>query len=112
MTIVKISKDGNRVRAEIAGHAGYSKRGNDIVCSAASMMASTLAQHVQKMAVSGQIERIGEFIYKPERFYVEFDTGAGSENAAAVDVMLDVIVTGYELLAEMYPDHVQIGLDY
>lgn len=80
-------------RIDAKGHAGYAPKGQDIVCSAASILLYTLAAS------------LGDDLY-----YVKIEEGdarltwrVNKKNNQAQDVILQ----GFRLLAGTYPDNVQ-----
>lgn len=108
MTKVKIERGERRVTVEIKGHSNYKGRPDvDIVCAAASMLASTLAQHAQKLLAGGAIEDMYGFEYKTERVFVDYLI---KDNPACVVMgmtLADIIKTGFDLLVEQYPKNVK-----
>lgn len=106
MTKIKIERGERRVTVEISGHAKYNP-GNDIVCAAASMLASTFAQYAQKLFKAGVIEQMLAFEYTPSRVYVDYIIGDKATYQVMSSTLLDVLKTGYELLEEQYPKNVK-----
>lgn len=82
----------------MTGHAGYAEEGKDIVCAAASILLFTLIEHLERTGI-------------PYSSYAE----KGSAGVAVTDPdrkaneVFDVIETGYILLAEKYPEHVELA---
>lgn len=108
MTKVRIERGERRVTVEIKGHANY--KGvleADVVCSAASMLASTFAQYAQKLLAAGVIEDMIAFEYKVERVYVDFIVADKPVNMVMVTALVDIIRTGFDLLIEQYPKNVK-----
>lgn len=91
----------NRVTVE--GHAGSGPKGHDLVCSAVSALALTLAGNVSHMqaqdAVHGVIielkEGKAEIQCTPYRRYKD-----------SVEQIYRAICVGFELLATKYPDNI------
>ena len=85
---------------QLEGHAGAGKWGSDIVCAAASVLTYTAA------AVAQQLFREGKLTQRPQ---IRLEPGASGlilENCPATRQLLDVICTGYGLLAVRYPKNV------
>lgn len=104
MTNVKIERLNNRVMVDITGHAGFNP-GNDIVCAAISMLSSTLAQCITDEELSGNVTID----------YMELQDGNNSMDFKYIDsasrrieTIVDTIYTGFEILAEQYPDYVTL----
>ena len=85
----------------ITGHAGYAEHGKDIVCAAASMLLFTLIEYLEKSGVkhSAHAESgcAGVAVTDPDR---------RTEDA------FDLVETGLRMLAERYPDYVELGVPY
>ena len=95
MTTVTYFEQNDEVSIEIKGHSGFAVEGSDIVCSAVSMLAQTLLAYLN---VDHE-----EFDYSKRTGYVwAYAKGINVRTA------LNVIMTGYFLLARDYSDHVKI----
>ena len=108
--IYKESPDLRGATLQVRGHSGRSKIGDDIVCSAVSILTYTVAQIFTAM------DRGGDF-KKPA--VIRLESGDAEISAVCIDddsygeaarVML-YAVTGYRLLATNYPEYVSIGED-
>jgi len=99
------SDDGKNLICDVSGHANQNEYGKDIVCSASSILAFTLAQNVSDMHKEGKLrkrptielkEGKGKIVCKPKKdFWAE-----------AINLFISFKV-GYELLAANYPEFVQ-----
>lgn len=94
-------------RLSIEGHAGSGEYGHDIVCSAASILAYTLANAVLNMAECGQVR-------DPK---VELEAGKGEVSCrtihkyeAPVTLIFDTLCAGFEVLASEYPNNISYEL--
>ena len=82
----------------ISGHAGFAEKGKDIVCAAVTALACTLEQCMEN-AGEGHCEwKEGETCF----------TASGTENLRPC---FETVVTGLQLLAEEFPDYVNIRSD-
>ena len=76
------------------GHSGYSEEGTDIVCSAASILAYTLAEAVSKFNDP----------------YIDLDIGSAeiscNQNDDTVNLVFDTICDGYKLLENNFPENI------
>ena len=99
MTTVKYDRPG--LCMEIRGHAGAAPAGEDLVCAAASMLAWTLVDVVSETAeyyAHVEIREDGASI-----------TARASPDYELEDIcyaVYDTIGTGFEILAEKYPEYV------
>ena len=90
----------------VTGHAGAGPEGHDLVCAAASTLAQTLAEYVQRMKDAGLMLTSDLTITK----------GRLSLNAIPKDgmaqmmirVSFDTIISGFELLAAKYPNNITL----
>ena len=91
---------------KIDGHAGQNEKGQDIVCSAATILAYTLSQTMR------YIEAQNGFEIKP---YIELEEGSATvfarpkeEYEGEVAQSFFTIEVGYSLLAQNYPQYVEL----
>ena len=92
----------------IEGHAGQAEKGKDIVCSAASILAYTVAQTITQMDKQGWLKK------KP---HINLKEGKGLITCFPNDGYFDeclmaffVAEVGYSLLSKNYPQYVEIKL--
>lgn len=89
---------------DIVGHAGYNP-GNDIVCSAVSMLTSTLAQCIMDEEMQGNASI--DFMELQEG-NVSIDFNYIDNANEKITTIIETMYTGFELLAEKYPDYVSL----
>lgn len=90
-------------RLTIEGHAYSGEAGQDLVCSAASILAYTLSASVANMSAAKQI-REPKIQLEPGDAEISCKTIRRFE--APVTLIFDSICAGYELLARDYPDNI------
>lgn len=78
---------------EVRGHAGYAEYGNDIVCSAISVLTQTLIAYMDEVAEDMEAR------INPGDVYL-WAMGRKAIKSA------EVILKGYEMLADSFPDYV------
>ena len=88
-------RDEDTQQIVVSGHAGYAEPGHDIICAACSILNDTLAN----MAEDAFMVQMGK------GFAHIYFTGPETARRKAT---LDTIQTGYQLLAESYPEYVCI----
>ena len=92
---------------KLSGHAGQAEKGRDIVCSAASILAYTVAQTLQFMYEQGDMQK------KPHIKLAEGDTiivaKPKPETYAEALHTFFVAQVGYHLLAHNYPQYVTLS---
>ena len=104
MINVNIRESGSFREIEAKGHAGYAPEGQDIVCSAFSMLIYTLLSYLDK---------------NPDKIRV-YKNRVSSGNICIgfnalhndVDVAFECIINGILLLSEQYPDNIIIHGNY
>lgn len=94
MIIVEHSKDNIKIR----GHANYAPIGQDIVCSAVSVLVQTLVQSVEELTT----DKI-EYSMQPGTVDIKF--WCLSEQSKT---LLSAFFIGIKGIAEAYPDNVKM----
>lgn len=94
MTIVTRCKD----RITIKGHSGYAPTGQDIVCSAVSVLVQTLIQSVEELTA----DKI-EYDMQPGTVDIKFWCLSDQSK-----VLIDAFFIGIKGIAEAYPDNVEL----
>lgn len=103
MLKITFADSGKILSLQLVGHAGYARHGKDVVCSAASILAYTVAQFVSEAEGRGDIVAS----------HVKLDSGdtviscQPRENKYS-DIQQVYLFArkGYELLAKNYPKYV------
>ena len=100
------SEDGKALILEVSGHAGQNDIGKDIICSASSILAYTVAQNASDMHKANKLRK------KPT---INFESGSAKIIVKPLNDYFDealhtfyVAETGYRLLAYNYPQYVQL----
>ena len=95
MTKVTYYHKADEVSVEITGHAGYAVEGSDIVCSAISMLIQTLIAYMEACCKC-------EYSIKTAHVWM-YAKGRDAQTA------LGVIMTGFWLLEQNYPEYLSIN---
>lgn len=85
-------------RIAMSGHAGYAKAGSDIVCAGTSALFYCMLQSILNLT-----EDKVEYCIGPGDCEVVFENLSESGK-----LLIDSFFTGMNMLAEQYPEHVQI----
>ena len=100
------SEDGKSIILTLKGHSQQAEMGQDIVCSAASILAYTVAQMVTTMREEGKLKK------NP---HIRMDSGDAAITCKPTKQYFNealhtytVAQTGYELLAHTYPEYVRV----
>ena len=106
MIKVRFEKADKNLILTVKGHAGQAEHGSDIVCSAASILAYTVAQAVARMQEGGKLKK------KPTIRMEAGDTAITCKPTkqyyAEALHTFSVIQLGYDVLHHNYPDYVQL----
>lgn len=101
------NKDSGSITLKLTGHAGQAKKGEDIVCAAASILAYTVAQALQFLYEEGGLKK------KP---YLKLEQGntviaAKPRDDTYAEALHTFFVAqvGYHLLAHNYPQYVTLS---
>ena len=101
------NKDAGSITLKLTGHAGQAEAGKDIVCSAASILAYTVAQALQFVYEEGGLKK------KPHLKLEEGNTiivaKPNEDTYAEVLHTFFVAQVGYHLLAHNYPQYVTLS---
>ena len=106
MTAITITK-GDILTVEAKGHADYAEKGSDIVCSAVSILAYTLAEYLNTAYESGLLE---------EKPLIQLNSGDLRIECKPTKEALHYITNtfafvrlGYAIIANTYPDNVKLN---
>lgn len=86
----------------ITGHANYAPHGQDIVCASVSCLVQVFIESVEQLT----IDSIGYEIYEGKAI-INYE--CISQKA---QTLLDSFFIGLKMIAESYPDHVQISTSF
>lgn len=105
--MIEIKFKPKELEISVTGHAGAAEKGQDIVCSAVSILFYTLAQ-----AVTDSVDMLTE---EP---VIDIEDGSGFVSCKPKEVFLAAIqrtywtvLTGFELLAQEYKDYVNFTVE-
>nr|DAS52692.1 MAG TPA: YsxB-like protein [Caudoviricetes sp.] len=108
MTHITVYKNGNRYSIKLNGHANYAPNGQDIVCAATSMITFMLLQMIDNMNARNEVSIVTQ---KQEEGFVNIEVSVGKIYQDYFDTVLDVILTGYKLLSNKYPNNIFLETD-
>lgn len=85
-------------RIEIDGHAGYGRRGEDIVCAAVSALAYTLAESLENLTDDSV-----KYSLTPGRAFIECQNLSDAGR-----LITESFLVGIKLIAGSYPEFIYI----
>lgn len=92
----------------IEGHAGQAEKGKDIVCSAASILAYTVAQTITQMHKQGWLKKKPHINLKEGKGLITCIPNEGYFDECLMAFF--VAEVGYTLLANNYPQFVEVKM--
>jgi uncharacterized protein YsxB (DUF464 family) len=101
-------KETGIIALEVKGHAGQAEKGQDIVCSAASILSYTIAQYLKYVEKRRGLKKQPRIVFK--------DGGALIVAKPTKDYEAEVLnaffvaEVGYSLLAQNYPQYVELKM--
>lgn len=102
-TVTVFSREPGELGLRVQGHSGSAPYGEDLVCAAASILAWTLVEATQEEPGYNAL-----FMANEEQTIIEVSCCPDEEKQDACRVLYDTILTGYQLLAEREPEHIEI----
>lgn len=103
MTEIVYINDENRRILKINGHTGMFEGSEDVGCVAVSMLTSSI---VAAMQVEDSKGSLGECFIDIKDGYIKLDVSPIEYEAERIKGMFDVVILGYRLLCEHYPEYV------
>ena len=107
MTVIKYKEYGETFYFSATGHAAYAQPGEaDIVCAGLSALTCLLAELVRRAEAEGQLEGRAEILLEPGSARVTCTPLPPFYTA--LQNRIEVVITGFEMLAEKYADFIRI----
>lgn len=104
--MINITFDPNEFKLDITGHAEHGKKGEDIVCSAISILFYTLAQSLYESVQMMEMDI--DYINDDGNGHISCKPKA--EYEANVSLIYWTILNGFELLAKNYEKNVTLSV--
>ena len=101
------NKESGSITLRLSGHAGQDEHGKDIVCSAASILAYTVAQAIQFQYEEGGLKKKPHLKLEPGDTVI-IAKPKPEYYAEALHTFF-VAQVGYHLLAKTYPQYVTLS---
>lgn len=90
-----------RIRLAVNGHANYAEHGKDIICSAVSILAYTIAENVRSLCKNNTYS----ISLKKGNSNVDI-VFSSDEQYKDIGRQIKSVVKGFEILSEAYPQYV------
>lgn len=101
-------RQGSYVVGKIQGHAGYAENGKDIVCAAASILAFSLAEGLEREQKQGALQSLMIRHSSGTMYFSFLPTPEKRENVVA---LTEGMVIGFELLSRKFPKFVHVEIE-
>ncbi|MCK5682476.1 ribosomal-processing cysteine protease Prp [bacterium] len=105
MINVKLSKDFDTFHIDFSGHAGYSKKGTDMVCAAVSATVFNFLIYVDHIKDIKFLKK--EIIPEKPRCYAIFKI---TKEIEQFNIIYDYFVFSMNLLKKNNPDHITLNI--
>ena len=103
--MTRIEYDEKNLRLKLSGHTGYpSRKGENIVCAAVSILAETLLQNLENFRDRGWYELEYQYGTPGE---MEIHCTVRGYYSMVVE-MFRFVMVGMRMIAEEYPQHVKV----
>lgn len=102
--MITVSYHRQYFRVQIEGHAKSGEEGHDLVCAGCSTLAHTLAANVVNWAEAKQADEPGVHMFKG---CATISCRPKTRYKAVLQLVMDAICSGFELLAQSYPEYIQ-----
>ena len=99
--MIKITKKANGI--DIVGHANYAPHGQDIVCSAVSILGETFIESVNVFLTKEENKKFAGGVKRSGEIYIKYDYESLSTESK---LLVDSFLLGLRLIAQLYPEHV------
>ncbi len=101
-------KESGTIVASVEGHAGQAEKGHDLICSAASILAYTVAKYVESVENAGGLTEPPRI--EAEDGYMLIVAKPTEEYLAEVLNAYFVAELGFHLLEQNYPQYVELKM--
>lgn len=105
MTHISCGWDGEGLTIEAVGHSGYGEKGKDVVCAGVSTLIFTTYYYLRKLQDVGYIGHLEKSEADGE---VSISARCAEGGQKYMRTALDMALTGFEMLAENFPQYVTI----
>ena len=104
--MTKARMDWGKLKLEMNGHANAAEKGRDIVCAAESMLTQALLQTLLEMNEEKKLWL--EWTGSAAAGYLKMEAAPLDDYKAEVRACFRICVTGLRMLAEKYPEYIEL----
>lgn len=104
--MISVKYNAEEYRLSVEGHSGYAEPGKDIICSAASILAYTLAQNLMFAEDDGIVQELQANL---EQGNAEISCRPVAGQEEEIRCIFSVVRTGFLLLSTNYPKFINFS---
>lgn len=104
--MISVKYNAEEYRLSVEGHSGYAEPGKDIICSAASILAYTLAQNLMFAEEDGIVQELQADL---EQGNAEISCRPTAGQEEEIRCIFSVVRTGFLLLSTNYPKFINFS---
>lgn len=104
--MISVKYNAEEYRLSVEGHSGYAEPGKDIICSAASILAYTLAQNLMFAEDDGIVQELQANL---EQGNAEISCRPAAGQEEEIRCIFSVVRTGFLLLSTNYPKFINFS---
>ena len=105
--MTKARMDWKRMELELDGHADYAPAGQDIVCAAVSILTHSLIGALQELEAKYGLAQV-EWSGNQAEGSMRIRGRVCWANLSVIRAYFEMAVTGLRMLAEEYPEHIEL----
>lgn len=106
--MLKVKVDTKNYTVTMRGHADFAENGKDIVCAGASTLLYTLANTLEEFRTAMTESPSFTISGEGEKQCVTYRCKPNEEYEPNVQLVFMTVTTGFNLLAENYPDNIKL----
>lgn len=109
MTEISFVKYRDTYIFQCSGHTGYAAAGEDILCSAVSVLCYTLREYLAGARLDSRLTKFSH-TFVPGEVVIEFQ--AADEGDTALTEAVRAILGGFDILAESFGDYIRTDIQF
>lgn len=106
--MIEIIYDRKKLSLKAKGHAKSGEAGHDLVCAAATILVYTLASNVEQMCANHS--KVRRPVIKLAEGDAKITCSPVHGMTAIATLTFDIVCSGFDLLAQKYPDNVRYSV--
>lgn len=108
MTKVSFYELSDSIYFECKGHAGFAKKGSDIVCAGISALCMAAVHEISNLFSSGEIFILNSHIADGE-ILLEVKIPCDEYSKIKLFTVFETVMSGFQAIEEIYPDNISVN---